>query len=63
MAEEGGGKVKIQTFQITIAVPDDMEFVKPDKLTSALNDYSVLLDTCVCAIEVKEIEKYIEVEE
>lgn len=55
--------MKIQTFQITIAVPDDMEFVKPDKLTSALNDYSVLLDTCVCAIEVKEIEKYIEVEE
>ena len=53
MAEEGGGKVKIQKFQITIAVPDDMEFVKPDKFTSVINDYPALFDTCVHAIEVK----------
>lgn len=54
--------MKIQTFKITIAIPDDMEFVKPDKFTSVINDYSALFDTCVRVIEVKEIEKYIEVE-
>lgn len=53
--------MKIQKFQITIAVPDDMEFVKPDKFTSVINDYPALFDTCVHAIEVKEIERYIEV--
>ena len=53
--------MKIQTFKITIAVPDDMEFVKPDKFTSVINDYPALFDTCVHAIEVKEIERYIEV--
>lgn len=54
--------MKVQKFEVTIAVPDDMEFVKPDKFTSVINDYSALFDTCVHAIEVKEIEKYIEVE-
>ena len=55
--------MKIQKFQITISVPDGIEFVKPDKFASVINDYSGLFDACFCAIEVKEIERYIEVEE
>ena len=54
--------MKIQTFKITIAVPDATEFVKPDKFASVIRDYPALFDACVCAIEVKEIERYIEVE-
>ena len=54
--------MKIQTFKITITIPDDTEFVNPDKFASAISDYSELFDTCICAIEVKEIEKYKEVE-
>ena len=54
--------MKIQTFKITIAVPDDTEFVNPNKFSSVISDYSELFDTCICAIEVKEIEKYTEAE-
>ena len=54
--------MKIQKFQITIAVPDDTEFVAIDKLTSSVRNYADLYDALDCAIEVKEIEKYIEVE-
>ena len=55
--------MKIKKFQITIAVPDGTESVKPDKITSVIRDYPALFDACICAIEVKEIERYIEVEE
>ena len=54
--------MKIQKFQITIAVPDDTEFVNPDKFTSVIRDYSDGFDACDCAIEVKEIEKNKELE-
>ena len=54
--------MKIQTFKITIAVPDGTEFVKPDKITSVIRDYPGLFDARIFAVEVKEIEKYIEVE-
>ena len=54
--------MKIQTFKITIAVPDDVEFVKLDKITSVLRDYSDSFDAADCAIEVKETEKHTEVE-
>lgn len=54
--------MKIQKFEITIAVPDDMEFVTLDKITSAIREYSDEFDAADYAIEVKEIEEYIEVE-
>lgn len=49
--------MKIQKIQITIAVPDDTEFVNLDKITSVIRDYSDDFDAADCAIEVKEIEK------
>ena len=55
--------MKIQKFEITIAVPDDTEFVNLDKITSVIRDYSDSFDAVDCAIEVKEIEKNTEVEE
>lgn len=53
--------MKIQTFQVTIAVPDNTEFVNLDKITSVLRDCSDGFDACDCAIEVKEIKKDTEV--
>ena len=49
--------MKIQTFKITIVVPDDVEFVKLDKITSMIRDSADGFDAFDCAIEVKEIEK------
>lgn len=55
--------MKIQKFQVVIAVPDDVEFVKLDKITSVIRDNADGFDAFDCAIEVKEIEKHTEVEE
>lgn len=54
--------MKIQKFEITIAIPDDTDFVDVGKFTSLIRDYSDSFDACDCAIEVKEIEKNTEVE-
>ena len=50
--------MKIQKFEITIAVPDDTEFVNLDKITSVIRDNADGFDAFDCAIEVKRIPRW-----
>ena len=57
MAEQGGGEMKIQKFQITIAVPDENDPVKTVDLVETLRNRLEDFNAENCAVEGKEVEK------
>lgn len=57
MAGEGGGEVKIQTFKITIAVPDENDPVKTVDLVDTLRNRLEEFGAENCSVEGKEVDK------
>ena len=57
ITEQGGGEMKIQKFEITIAVPDENDPVKPVDLVDTLRNRLEDFNAENCAVEAKEVEK------